>query len=330
MRILVTGGAGFIGSDFVRRSLKRPGGHEVTVLDKLTYAANPKSLEGLPADRFRLIEGDVADEALVDRLVGESDLVVHFAAESHVDRSLKDPAGFAVTNVLGTIRIAAAAARHGVRLHHVSTDEVFGDLPLDSVDEFTPETPYRPSSPYAASKASSDHFVRALVRSAGLQATISNCSNNFGPRQHPEKLIPRQIIRLLHGKPPAVYGEGANVRDWIHVADHNEAVWRIVEAGRPGETYLIGARARRSNLEIARALCRIAGRDLGDIVFVADRPGHDRRYAIDPSSTEALGWRPESGDLEDALAETFAWYRDNEDWWRESYLESEEAYRAQG
>lgn len=328
MRILVTGGAGFIGSNFVRLSLRRHPGSRVTVLDKLTYAANPQSLAGLDPARCRLVEGGVCETELVDQLVALSDLVVHFAAESHNDRSLAEPRQFVESNVAGTVTVLAACARHDVRFHHISTDEVFGDLPLDTGAAFRPESPYRPSSPYSASKAAADHFVRAWARSFGLRATISNCSNNYGPRQHPEKFIPRQILRLLAGQRPRVYGTGANVRDWIHVDDHNEAVWQIIEHGRLGGTYLIGAHGEASNLEVARQLNRIAGRDPEDIEFVDDRPGHDLRYAIDPASTEALGWRPRHRDLSAGLAQTVEWYRENPEWWRGAFAESEAFYQA--
>ena len=328
MRILVTGGAGFIGSNFVRRTLATRPDTRVTVLDKLTYAANPASLADLDADRCRLVEGDVCDASLVDSLVADADLVVHFAAESHNDRSLRDPAAFVRTNVEGTVAVLAACARHDVRLHHISTDEVFGDLALDDPARFTPQTPYRPSSPYSASKASADHFVRAWVRSFGLRATISNCSNNYGPRQHPEKFIPRQILRLLAGRPPRVYGTGENVRDWIHVDDHNDAVWAVIERGEPGGTYLIGADGEASNLDVVRALNRAFGRDADDFEHVTDRPGHDRRYAIDAASTRALGWTPRHTDLAAGLAATVDWYRANEPWWRAAFDAAEDFYAA--
>lgn len=326
MRILVTGGAGFIGSNFVRLSLVTRPEVSVTVLDKMTYAANPENLEGLPPSRMRLIEGDVCDAELVDRLVSGSDLVVHFAAESHNDRSLASPEAFLATNVEGTVNLASACVRHGVRLHHISTDEVFGDLPLGTDEAFDTHTPYRPSSPYSASKAAADHFVRAWVRSFGLQATISNCSNNYGPRQHPEKFIPRQILRLLGGKRPRIYGEGTNVRDWIHVDDHNAAVWQIIECGELGQTYLIGADGQADNRRVAAALNQIFGRDPDDFEQVADRPGHDVRYAIDASSTRSLGWRPQHVDLEEGLEETVGWYRANPGWWRDAFARSEAFY----
>lgn len=328
MQILVTGGAGFIGSNFVLRTLARTP-HRVTVLDAMTYAANPASLRdaGSLGERLRVVEASITDEATVNDLVAGCDLVVHFAAESHNDRSLRSPLDFVRTNVEGTAVLLAAAARHGVRLHHVSTDEVFGDLAFDDPARFTPATPYRPSSPYSASKAASDHLVRAWVRSFGLHATISNCSNNYGPRQHPEKFIPRQILNLLAGEQPRVYGTGRNVRDWIHVDDHNDAVWAIIERGEPGRTYLIGADGERSNMEVVRELNRIFGRDPEDFLHVSDRPGHDRRYAIDPSSTRTLGWEPRHRDFRAGLRATVEWYRENPGWWRKAFAASESAYR---
>src|SRR5262245_27853631 len=244
-RILVTGGAGFIGSNFVHHVVRQTG-LSVTVLDKLTYAASRESLDELPQDRVELVVGDIADGALVDKLVGEHDAVVHFAAESHNDNSLHDPAPFIQTNLVGTFMLLEAARKHDVRLHHVSTDEVYGDLDPDDPKRFTEDTPYNPSSPYSASKAGSDHLVRAWVRSFGVRATISNCSNNYGPWQHIEKFIPRMITNLIDGVPPKVYGDGLNVRDWIHADDHSSAVLSILDRGRYGETYLIGADGERS------------------------------------------------------------------------------------
>ena len=324
MRILVTGGAGFIGSNFVHRTLLTKPETEVTVLDSMTYAANPTNLpEGV-----ELVRGDVCDRQLVNTLTQRADVVVHFAAESHNDNSLKDPFAFQRTNVEGTLTMIQAATTHGTRFHHISTDEVFGDLPLDSAEKFTPETPYNPSSPYSASKAASDHFVRAFVRSHGLQATISNCSNNYGPRQHPEKFIPRQIINLLHGEKPRLYGQGDNVRDWIHVDDHNDAVWHIIEHGEVGKTYLIGADGERSNKQVVSDLLAEFAQPEDFLVHVTDRPGHDRRYAIDATSTLELGWRPQFTDFREGLHHTVAWYRDHPEWWGASRAESERIYAA--
>lgn len=338
--LLVTGGAGFIGSNFVHRTLATRPETQITVLDAMTYAANPANLAGLGAQGVRLVEGSVCDRTLVDQLVGAlatqapGAAVVHFAAESHNDNALRDPLRFVHTNTEGTAVLAEACARHGVHLHHVSTDEVFGDLPLrgsgepGSQDRFTVETPYRPSSVYSASKAAADHLVRAFVRSHGLSATISNCSNNYGPRQHPEKFLPRQITGLLDGESPRLYGSGENVRDWIHVDDHNDAVWSILERGVPGATYLIGADGERSNRDCVRTLNLIFGRDADDVVHVTDRPGHDLRYAIDPSSTESLGWSPRYTDFSAGLAATVAWYRVHRDWWETARKDAELVYRA--
>lgn len=327
MHILVTGGAGFIGANFVHRTLATRPGAEITVLDALTYAANPANLAGLDPQRCRLVTGDICDEKLVDELTAAADLVVHFAAESHNDNSLLNPLVFTRSNVEGTVVLLAAAVKHNVRFHHISTDEVFGDLALDDPQRFTPETPYNPSSPYSASKAASDHFVRAFVRSHGLRATISNCSNNYGPRQHPEKFIPRQIISLLGGENPRVYGTGDNVRDWIHVDDHNDGVWTIIERGEIGRTYLIGADGEHSNLEVVAELNRCFGRAPEQFIHVTDRPGHDRRYAIDASSTLELGWVPRHRDFAAGLAQTIEWYRANPAWWDSARQAAERAYR---
>ncbi len=329
-RILVTGGAGFIGANFVHHLLDHTDA-AVTVLDKLTYAASEDALAGLPDERCSLVVGDVVDADLVDRLVAEADAVVHFAAESHNDNSLTDPSPFVQTNLVGTFTLLEAVRRVGVRFHHVSTDEVYGDLELDDPKRFTEDTPYRPSSPYSASKAGSDHLVRAWVRSFGVQATISNCSNNYGPWQHVEKFIPRQVTNLLMGTRPKLYGTGANVRDWIHVEDHSSAVLAVLERGRVGETYLIGADGERSNLEVMRTILRLMGRDEDDFDHVTDRAGHDLRYAIESGKLRAeLGWEPRFRDFDDGLARTIEWYRDHEAWWRPHKEATEAAYAAQG
>ena len=329
-RILVTGGAGFIGANFVHHLVHHTDA-DITVLDKLTYAASEEALAELPDQRVSLVVGDIVDAALVDRLVGEHDAVVHFAAESHNDNSLKDPSPFVQTNLVGTFTILEAVRRHGTRLHHVSTDEVYGDLALDDPARFTEETPYRPSSPYSASKAGSDHLVRAWVRSFGVQATISNCSNNYGPWQHIEKFIPRQVTNLLDGVRPKLYGAGANVRDWIHVDDHSSAVRTVLERGRVGETYLIGADGEHSNLDVVRMVLRLMGRPDEDFDLVTDRAGHDLRYAIDATKLRSeLGWEPRFRDFEEGLARTIEWYRAHEDWWRPHKQAIEAAYAAQG
>ena len=315
MRLLVTGGAGFIGANFVHATMHDHPEDAVTVLDAMTYAGCRESLAPVE-DQIRLVQGDIRDADLVDQLVAESDAVVHFAAETHVDNSLADPASFLQTNVVGTFIILEAVRRHGVRLHHVSTDEVYGDLELDDPQRFTESTPYNPSSPYSSTKAASDLLVRGWVRSYGVRATISNCSNNYGPYQHVEKFIPRQITNVLTGRRPKLYGEGANVRDWIHVEDHNDAVRRILDGGRAGQTYLIGADGERDNLSVMRTLLTLMGRQADDFDHVTDRAGHDLRYAIDSSALrDELGWRPKHIDFEDGLRATIDWYRDNESWW---------------
>ncbi|MBO0678880.1 dTDP-glucose 4,6-dehydratase [Mycolicibacterium sp. S2-37] len=315
MRLLVTGGAGFIGANFVHRCVRNGGYESVTVLDALTYAGSRESLAPVAAD-IRLVEGDITDTALVDELVAQCDAVVHFAAETHVDNGLADPEPFLRSNVVGTYSILEAVRRHGVRVHYISTDEVYGDLALETTERFTESTPYNPSSPYSSTKAAGDLLVRAWVRSYGVRATLSNCSNNYGPYQHVEKFIPRQITNVLTGRRPKLYGTGANVRDWIHVDDHNSAVDRILADGTIGRTYLIGAEGERDNLSVLRTLLQIMDRDPDDFDHVADRAGHDLRYAIDPSTLyRELGWKPEHQDFEDGLRATVAWYRDNEWWW---------------
>ena len=330
MRLLVTGGAGFIGANFVHRTLDERPGTRVTVLDALTYAGSRESLAGL-VDRIRLVEGDLTDEALVDRLVADSDAVVHFTAETHVDNSLADPGPFVRSNVLGTYSVLEAARRHGVRLHHVSTDEVYGELPLEGSARFTAATPYNPSSPYSATKAAADMLVRAWVKSFGVRATISNCSNNYGPFQHVEKFIPRQITNVLTGRRPKLYGSGANVRDWIHVDDHNSAVWRILEDGAIGSTYLIGADGERDNLSVLRLILQLMDQDPEDFDAVDDRAGHDLRYAIDPGNLrDELGWAPGHTDFTEGLRATIGWYRDNEWWWAPLKEQAEARYAEQG
>ncbi len=326
MRVLVTGGAGFIGSNFVHQTLATRPDAEVTVLDALTYAGHRSSLEGTGV---RLVEGSVGDGGLVDALVRESDVVVHFAAESHNDNSLASPGIFVETNVMGTYQLLEAVRRHDVRYHHISTDEVYGDLELDAQERFTEETPYNPSSPYSSTKGASDLLVRAWVRSFGVAATISNCSNNYGPRQHVEKFIPRQVTEIIDGRRPRLYGDGLNVRDWIHVDDHNSAVWTIIDRGRLGETYLIGADGEVDNRRVVEAVLRLMGRSADDFDHVTDRPGHDRRYTIDASRLRSeLGWEPAYGDFEAGLAATIEWYRDNEAWWRPQKAAAEERYSA--
>ena len=330
MRILVTGGAGFIGSNYVLQTVAQRPDARITVVDSLSYAANRSSLDPV-ADAIEFVEGSTADAELTDQLVKDADVVLNFAAESHNDNSLNDPTPFLQSNVIGTWNLLEAIRRHGARLHHVSTDEVFGDLAADDPARFTEETRYRPSSPYSATKASADHLVRAWARSFGIRATISNCSNNYGPRQHVEKFIPRQITNILDGHKPKIYGSGKNVRDWIHVEDHNSAVQTIIERGTLGETYLIGAECEVDNLTIVRALLRIMGKPEDWFDFVADRPGHDVRYAIDPTKlTEELDWSPRYQDLQAGLEATVAWYTENRGWWEPAKRLTEEKYATIG
>ena len=332
-RVLVTGGAGFIGSAVVRRLVGN--GHRVVNLDKLTYSGNLESLTSVAGEsNYRFVHADIADHDVVGALLAEEriDAIMHLAAESHVDRSIDGPAIFVETNVTGTVKLLDAAlghwrsldpaARQAFRFHHISTDEVYGDLPFDS-GMFTEETAYAPSSPYSASKAAADHFVRAWHATYGLPVVLSNCSNNYGPFHFPEKLIPLVILNALEGKPLPVYGKGQNVRDWLHVDDHAAALELVLTRGRFGESYNIGGRAERTNLQAVEAICDLLDarapldrprRSL--ITFVADRPGHDRRYAIDPSKIEnELGWRA-SHSFEAGLAETIDWFVANEAWWR--------------
>ena len=334
MRIVVTGGAGFIGANFVHTLLEDHPDVDVVVLDAFTYAGNRGSLTDVSEDmvkRLSVIEGDIADADLVDSLVAKADAVVHFAAESHNDNSLNDPSPFIQTNLVGTFTLLEAVRRHKVRFHHISTDEVYGDLELDDPAKFTPTTPYNPSSPYSASKAGSDLLVRAWVRSFGVEATSSNCSNNYGPYQHIEKFIPRMITNRLRGVRPRLYGDGLNVRDWIHVRDHNTAVWDILMKGRIGETYLIGADGETNNHDVVTILNELMGYPADDFDHVADRPGHDLRYAIDNTKLcEELGWEPHITDFRSGLADTIKWYTDNEAWWAPLKEAVEAKYAAEG
>jgi len=328
MQILVTGGAGFIGSNFVHLTLAQRPDAQITVLDALTYAGTKASLDGV-LDKITFVEGDIADAELVDRLVGEADLVVHFAAESHNDNSLANPWPFVQTNLIGTYTLLEAVRKHNVRYHHVSTDEVYGDLELDDPERFSESTPYNPSSPYSSTKAGSDLLVRAWVRSFGVQATISNCSNNYGPRQHVEKFIPRQITNVIDGVRPKLYGAGLNVRDWIHVDAHNTGVWAIIDRGQIGETYLIGADGEVNNVTVIRDILEAMGKDPNAFDHVTDRAGHDLRYAIDSTRLRTeLGWEPQYRDFRSGLQATIDWYKDNEDWWRPMKAETEAKYAA--
>jgi dTDP-glucose 4,6-dehydratase len=328
--LLVTGGAGFIGSNFVHYVMANTD-HSVTVLDKLTYAGNLASLEGMPAERFRFVKGDIVDSELVDGLVAEHDAVVHYAAESHNDNSLAEPRPFLDTNIVGTYTLLEAVRRHHTRFHHISTDEVYGDLELDDPARFNEQTPYNPSSPYSSTKAGSDLLVRAWVRSFGVNATISNCSNNYGPYQHVEKFIPRQITNVLRGERPKLYGTGENVRDWIHANDHSSAVLTVLEKGAIGETYLIGADGEKNNKDVVELILTQLDQPADAYDLVIDRPGHDLRYAIDSTKLRTeLGWEPRYSDFESGLADTIAWYRDHEAWWAPQKDATESRYRAQG
>ena len=328
--ILVTGGAGFIGSNFVHYVIGHTD-HHVTVLDALTYAGNLGSLTGLPEDRLTFVKGDITDALLVDELFRKADSVVHYAAESHNDNSLDNPRPFLDTNIVGTFTLLEAARKHNTRLHHISTDEVYGDLELDDPQRFTESTPYNPSSPYSSTKAGSDLLVRAWVRSFGVRATISNCSNNYGPYQHVEKFIPRQITNVIRGIRPKLYGAGENVRDWIHADDHSSAVLTILDKGVIGETYLIGADGEKNNKDVIELILELMGQPKDAYEHVTDRAGHDLRYAIDFTKLRTeLGWTPTYGDFEAGLAATIQWYRDNEAWWAPAKDGVEAFYASKG
>lgn len=329
--IIVTGGAGFIGSNFVHYIYRERPDWQITVLDALTYAGNLKNLEGLDESRVKFVKGNICDAELVDKLVADCDAVVHYAAESHNDNSLNDPRPFLDTNIVGTYTLLEAVRKHKKRFHHVSTDEVYGDLELDDPAKFTDKTPYNPSSPYSSTKAGSDLLVRAWVRSFGVEATISNCSNNYGPYQHVEKFIPRQVTEVLEGRKPKLYGTGENVRDWIHTEDHSSGVLTILEKGKVGETYLIGADGEKNNKEVVELILEIMGKDPRGYDHVNDRPGHDLRYAIDASKLRnELGWNPKYTDFKAGLTDTIKWYQDNPDWWKPQKEQTETKYKELG
>jgi len=331
MNVLVTGGAGFIGSNFVRYVYRERPEWKITVYDSLTYAGNRENLDGLHSDRVELVEADICNEKAMDKAVVACDVVVHFAAESHNDNSLDSPWPFVETNIVGTYQILEAVRKHGKRLHHISTDEVYGDLELDDPARFHEQTPYNPSSPYSSTKAGSDMLVRAWVRSFDVQATISNCSNNYGPYQHVEKFIPRQITEVIEGRKPKLYGAGENVRDWIHTEDHSSAVLAILERGQVGETYMIGADGEKNNKEVIELILRQMGKDPDEYEQVHDRPGHDMRYAIDASKLRSeLGWEPVFTDFASGLNDTIAWYQENKDWWKPQKQATEEKYKKSG
>jgi len=331
MKMLVTGGAGFIGVNFVHYTVKNHPEYEVTVVDALTYAGNKASLAPV-MDKIQFVEGNICDAELMDKLIAETDMVVHFAAESHNDNSLKNPWPFVQTNIVGTYTILEAVRKHDKRLHHISTDEVFGDLALDDPNRFNENTPYNPSSPYSSTKAGSDHLVRAWIRSFGVKATISNCANNYGPCQHIEKFIPRQITNILCDIKPKLYGAGLNVRDWIHVDDHNSAVHLILEKGKLGDTYIVGAdNDHTNNKMVIEMILELMGKPRDWYDHVNDRPGHDMRYAMDSAKIRAeLGWQPQFTDnngMSRGLQQTIEWYDQNRDWWQaaKSAVEAEYA-----
>lgn len=338
--LLVTGGAGFIGSNFVHYVYNHHPEVKITILDKLTYAGNRANLEEILGDRVKLVVGDICDAPLVDELMQQTDAVVHYAAESHNDNSLKDPWPFIETNIIGTYTLIQSAHKFNKRFHHVSTDEVYGDLPLREYlpghgegvgEKFTPTSRYKPSSPYSSSKASSDLLVRAWVRSFGLQATISNCSNNYGPYQYIEKFIPRQITNILSGIRPKLYGSGKNVRDWIHTNDHSAAVWDILNKGKIGETYLIGADGEMNNKDVLEMILELMGQPKDAYDVVKDRPGHDLRYAINSTKLRTeLGWQPEFTDFRSGLKATIDWYTDHQDWWQADKNKVESNYAKNG
>lgn len=321
MNIIVTGGAGFIGSNFVFHMLQGHPEYRIVCLDKLTYAGNLSTLEPvMENENFRFVKADICDRAAVYQLFEEEhpDMVVNFAAESHVDRSIENPGIFLETNIMGTAVLMDACRKYGItRYHQVSTDEVYGDLPLDRPDLFfTEDTPIHTSSPYSSSKASADLLVLAYHRTYGLPVTISRCSNNYGPYHFPEKLIPLMIINALHDKPLPVYGDGLNVRDWLYVEDHCRAIDLIIHQGTVGEVYNVGGHNEMKNIDIVKLICRTLGKPESLIHFVTDRKGHDRRYAIDPTKIHReLGWLPETK-FADGIQKTIQWYVNHEGWWQ--------------
>lgn len=334
--IIVTGGAGFIGSNFVHYVYNNFPNVHITILDKLTYAGNQNNVKSILGDRVELIVGDIMDKELVDKLASQADAIIHYAAESHNDNSLNDPSPFIYTNFVGTYTLLEAARKYDLRFHHVSTDEVYGDLPLREDlpghgelpgEKFTEDTKYNPSSPYSATKAASDLIVRAWIKSFEIKATISNCSNNYGPYQHIEKFIPRQITNILSGIKPKLYGNGKNVRDWIHTNDHSSAVWTILNDGKIGETYLIGANGEKNNKEVLELILKEMHMPSDFYDHVTDRAGHDLRYAIDSTKLyKELNWKPKYTNFEEGLRQTIQWYIDNQEWWEHEKEEVEANY----
>ena len=330
MKMLVTGGAGFIGSNFVHYTVRNRPEYEISVIDALTYAGNKANLDPV-TNKITFVKGNICDKELVDQLVGKTDVVVHFAAESHNDNSLRDPWPFIQTNLVGTATILEAVRKHDKRLHHISTDEVYGDLELDDPHKFTETTAYNASSPYSSTKAGSDLLVKAWIRSFGVRATISNCSNNYGPYQHIEKFIPRQITNILSGIRPKLYGAGQNVRDWVHVDDHNSAVHTILDKSKLGELYLIGADGEQNNRTVMETILELMDQPKDAYDHVNDRPGHDMRYAIDATKLRTeLGWLPKFINLREGLEATIKWYTDNQSWWEVEKNKVEAEYAKQG
>ena len=333
MRLLVTGGAGFIGATFIKYWLAKYPQDEVINLDKLTYAGHSSSLKDVSKNKnYKFIKGDICDPKIVDKAMEGVDSVVHFAAESHVDRSIVGPKVFLRTNIIGTQVLLDAALKHKVsRFHHISTDEVFGALPLGSKEKFNEKTTYDPRSPYSASKAAADHLVRSYFHTYGLPITITNCSNNYGPFQDPEKFIARMVTNLIDGEAAPIYGDGKYLRDWLYVEDHASAIEAVLKKGKVGETYLVGGITNDiSNLEVVEKLLKIFGKGRDSIKFVKDRPGHDRKYAVDWSKIkEELGWKPKY-DFDTWLAKTVDWYRENEWWWRPLKRKAEALYARTG
>lgn len=328
MKILVTGGLGFIGTNFIKYWFKNHPQDSIINFDKITYAANPANLTDIENNpNYQFVKGDICDPAAVDPVMKGIDLVVHFAAESHVDRSIDDPLLFVKTNVLGTYTLLQAALEHKVpHFHHVSTDEVYGTIALDSNQQFNESTHYDPTSPYAASKASSDHFVRAFVKTYKLPATITNCSNNYGPYQHPEKMIPRMITNLINGNKVPIYGQGLNFRDWVFVDDHCRAIELVIQKGRKGETYCVGGLVGQvANIDLVKKVLQLMGKSESNLEFVTDRPAHDNYSVNWQKIKNELGWQPQES-LNSGLQKTINWYQDNSGWWQQSKRDAENFY----
>ncbi len=329
MRLLVTGGLGFIGSNFIRHWISQHSKDQITNLDKVTYAANPDNLTDLDSNsNYRFIKGDICDQSVVDQLMSNIDLVVNFAAETHVDRSIDDPLLFVKTNVLGTYTLLKSALKHKIKhFHHISTDEVYGTIDHETKDEFSETTPFDPTSPYAAYKASADHFALSFFKTYDLPLTITNCSNNYGPYQNPEKFIPRVITNLLTNKKIPIYGKGENLRDWLYVDDHCRAIETVIEHGKVGETYCIGGlKEACRNIDIVKKILKIMGKSENLIKYVTDRPAHDNYRVSWKKIKEDLAWEPQES-LDSGLEKTIDWYQKNQDWWKKAKIEAENFYQ---